>query len=251
MPAPQPSSGAVARLVRVKTSDAVAERMLEMLFAGELRAGDRIDLDAIAARLGVSRAPVREALLALERDGLVEMPYHRGAFIARFDAATITEAFELYALLSALTTGRVAADHTPEVLEALERAAADADRAHDEGAFEHAAREFRRIINVAAGGPHLRALLRTFGGLLPVASRLSMNRSLPAERELISAELDAIRSGDADGASAAAVEHIRLLGEWAVRTLRERGVIDDGEPAPRRDFQDALAALRVLEEGGR
>jgi DNA-binding GntR family transcriptional regulator len=234
------------RLVRIKTSDAVAERILDMLFAGELRPGDRIDLDAIAEQLGVSRAPVREALLALQRDGIVEMPFHRGAFVARFDAGTIREAFELYALLNALTSTRVARSRDPRVIAELERAADEVDRATGIEEFEPAAREFRRIINVAAGGPHLRALLRTFGGLLPVASRLSMDRSLAEERALVQRELRAIRSGDAERAGAAAIEHIRLLGDYAAQTLRARGVIGDDDPV---DGEDAelLRVLRALD----
>ena len=166
-------SRADRKLIRSKTSDEVAERLLEMIFAGELQSGDRIDLDAVAEQLGVSRAPVREALLALERDGVIEMPYHRGAFVARFDAA----------------------------------------------------RQFRRVVNVAAGGPHLRGLLRTFGGLLPVASRLSMDRSVEEERRLIAAEFEAISTGEAERAGEITLEHLRLLGEHAIETLRRRGVL--------------------------
>src|SRR5436305_3843602 len=140
-----PAAG--GRLVRIKTSDAVSERILEMVFAGELRPGDRIDLDALAELLGVSRAPVREAVLSLQRDGLVEMPFHRGAFVARFDASTIREAFDLYGLLNALTSARVARHRDPAVLAELERAGEDVRRASDVEQFEQAAREFHRIIN--------------------------------------------------------------------------------------------------------
>jgi DNA-binding GntR family transcriptional regulator len=218
-------SRADRKLIRSKTSDEVAERLLEMIFAGELQSGDRIDLDAVAEQLGVSRAPVREALLALERDGVIEMPYHRGAFVARFDAATIHEAFELYGLLSALTSARVARRRDPAVVDALERAAADVARAAGVDEFEGAARQFRRVVNVAAGGPHLRGLLRTFGGLLPVASRLSMDRSVEEERRLIAAEFEAISTGEAERAGEITLEHLRLLGEHAIETLRRRGVL--------------------------
>lgn len=261
MPTRKPSGRVTAeqarsRLVRVKTSDAVAEHVLDMLFDGELRAGDRVDLDAISEQLGVSRAPVREALLALERDGLVEIPYHRGVFIARFDAGTIRESFELYALLNALNSGRVARRGDPELCADLEKAVRAVDEANGVEEFEQRAREFRRVINVAVAGPRLRAVLRTFGGLVPAASRLSMARSVDAERRLVRAEFEAIRDGDADAAAMAATEHIKLLGEYAVQTLLQRDVIeddpdgaalaDDGAPAR------ALGALegRTSEKGG-
>ncbi|MDA3625548.1 GntR family transcriptional regulator [Saccharopolyspora oryzae] len=235
-----------SRLVRVKTSDAVAESILDMLFSGELKAGDRVDLDAISRELGVSRVPVREALVALERDGLVEIPYHRGVFVARFDAGTIREGFELYALLSALTSSRVARSGDPEVLAELERAVAAVDEATEYREFEECEREFRRIINVASAGPRLRATLRGFGGLVPVASRLSMARSVDIERRLVHQEYEAIRRGDADASAASAVEHIKLLGEYAVETLRSRGVIGD-EPDDETGPDELLQALAVLD----
>jgi DNA-binding GntR family transcriptional regulator len=231
-------------LNRVNTSDLVAERIVEMIFAGELRAGDRIDLDAIGEHLGVSRAPVREALLALQRDGIVEMPFHRGTFVGAFDAGTVREAFELYALLSALTAARVARRRPPEVIAELDEAAARAAAAAGTVEFEVAAREFRRRINVAAGGPHLRALVRTFGGLVPVASRLAIEGSLDEERAAVGETHAAIADGDPDRASAATIAHIRRLGERAVATLRDRGVIDsddDGDTDP--DLELLLAAL--------
>jgi DNA-binding GntR family transcriptional regulator len=232
-------------LVRVKTSDVVAERLLEMLFAGELRAGDRIDLDAIATRLGVSRAPVREALLTLERDGIVEVPYHRGAFVAQFDGSTVREAFDLYALLSALTTGRAAEARNAELLGRLEQAVGEVGRAEGIEAFERVARNFRRIVNTSSAGPHLRALMQTFTGLVPAASRLSMGRSVDEERKLIVQEFDAIRRGDADGARAVVIEHIQMLSDHALRTLRDRGVIDD---SPVGVHDDLSRVLRLLED---
>lgn len=231
-------------LVRVNTSDLVAERIVEMIFAGELRAGDRIDLDRIGEHLGVSRAPVREAMLALRRDGIIEMPYHRGAFVGAFDAGTVREAFELYALLSALTAARVARRRPPEVLAELDEAAAQARAASGAVEFEVAAREFRRLINVAAGGPHLRALVRTFGGLVPVASRLAIEGHLKEERAAVEETHAAIAAGEPERASAATIAHIRRLGKRAVATLRDRGVIDaDDEGADDPDLELLLSAF--------
>lgn len=222
-----------SRLVRVKTSATVAQHVIDLLFAGELRAGDRIDIDGLAASLGISRAPVREALVTLEHDGLVEVRYHRGAFVADFDAAAIAESFELYGMLSAHTSRRAAERRDPAMLAELDAAVAAIDAATDVVQFEERAREFRRVLNTAVAGPRLRALLRSFGGLVPVASRLSIPGTLEEERRLLRAEHVAIRRGDGDAAAAAAAEHLRLLGELAIRTLRDRGVIgadDDTVP---------------------
>ena len=60
-----------ARIHRPPTSEQVSEHVRRLIFDGELHPGDRIPQDAIAAELGVSRIPVREALIEMARDGLV------------------------------------------------------------------------------------------------------------------------------------------------------------------------------------
>jgi DNA-binding GntR family transcriptional regulator len=215
----------VTQLQRVKTSEAVASHILGLLFDGTLRTGDRIDLDEIAEALGVSRVPVREGLMHLERDGLVRLPHYRGAFVAAFDAATIREAFDLYGLLSALTCRRATVRGETGVLEALAKLDEALARCDEVDEFERLAREFRRVINVAAGGPHLRALLRSFGGLVPAAARFSIEDAMLDERAALRAEFEAVVSGDPDAAARATLEHILLTADNAVDALRRRGIL--------------------------
>ena len=214
-------------LHRAKTSEAVAEHILGLLFDGTLRTGDRIDVDGIAAALGVSRVPVREGLMQLERDGLVRLPHYRGAFVAGFDADTVFEAFELYAMLSALTNRRAAAKADPAVLESLAKLDDALQRCEVVDEFEGLAREFRRVVNVSAAGNHLRALLRTFSGLVPAAARFAIEDALPAEREALRAEYEALRAGDPDAAAQAALDHINLTAANAVAALKRKGVFSE------------------------
>ncbi|MEV0809931.1 GntR family transcriptional regulator [Micromonospora sp. NPDC050200] len=221
----------MAALTRAKTGVAVAEYILGLLFDGTLRSSDRIDLDGIAATLGVSRAPVREALLQLERDGLVEMPHYRGAFVAAFDAGTIREAFELYGMLSALTSSRAAAigdGGLRETLGKLVEALIDCDNVDE---FERIAREFRKVVNLATAGPHLRALLRSFNGLVPAAARFSIEDAMDEERAALRREYEALVAGDPEAASAAALDHILMTAENAVRALRRRGIFPADPPS--------------------
>ncbi|MET7419882.1 GntR family transcriptional regulator [Dactylosporangium sp. NPDC005555] len=231
------------KLERANTSEAVAAHVLDLLFAGELRSGQRLDLDEIAATLGVSRVPVREGLIQLERDGLVERAHYKRAFVAGFDDATVREAFELYGMLSALTNRRVAAACDPAVLKelaVLDERLADCE---DPNEFESLAREFRRVVNVAGARNHLRALLRTFSGLVPAAARFSIDDALPAERAALHLEFAAIRDGDPDAAGAAALTHLRLTADNAVAALRRRGVFPpSGVDGPQ--WTDAAAVLK-------
>ncbi|KAB2811716.1 GntR family transcriptional regulator [Pimelobacter simplex] len=216
-------------LERANTSQAVADVVVQRIISGELAAGDRIDLDALGKSLGVSRSPIREALIQLERDGLVEMPYHRGAFIAEIGVADVREGFTLYALLSALPARTVVSRRDPEVWAELTEAAEAALAAGSVDEFEKQAQRFRRVIARAAGGPHLRSLLRTFNGLVRVASRLSMEDDLEQERSLFRAEFEAFRDDTPAAAVTATVRHVVGTGEHAVRVLRDRGVLPDGE----------------------
>ncbi|MFE0588367.1 GntR family transcriptional regulator [Micromonospora echinospora] len=219
-------------LVRTRAGEAVAEHILGLLFDGTLRSGDRIDLDAVAAALEVSRAPVREGLAQLERDGLVSLPHYRGAFVAAFDAGTVREAFELYGMLSALTSSRAAISTDAGLRETLDKLVEALTGCEQVDEFERLAREFRKVVNLAAAGPHLRALLRTFSGLVPVAARFAIEDAMDDERAALRREHAALVAGDPAAAAAASLDHVSMTAENAVRALRRRGVFPAGpEPA--------------------
>ncbi|KMO34340.1 AsnC family transcriptional regulator [Methylobacterium variabile] len=101
---------------------------------GVLRPGDRLDEVQLAARFGVSRTPIREALLQLAVTGLIEVKPRRGAVVSTPEPARLLEMFETMAELEA-ACGRLAARRlTPEhqcalvaALEACRAAAAEGD----------------------------------------------------------------------------------------------------------------------------
>lgn len=70
-----------------------------LLIAGELAPGDRIGQEQVAAALGVSLAPVREALAILEQEGQVTYRPRRGYFVTELDVDDLREIYELRALL--------------------------------------------------------------------------------------------------------------------------------------------------------
>lgn len=69
------------------------------LLAGEFRAGEELSLTEMAARLGVSRTPVREAFQALAAEGLLELRMNRGAVVVGIDEKFIRDHFELRGIL--------------------------------------------------------------------------------------------------------------------------------------------------------
>ncbi|PXX54800.1 GntR family transcriptional regulator [Nocardia tenerifensis] len=87
----------------------IAEELEQLIITGVLTGGDRINESSLAARLGVSRGPVREALRRLERGKLVEFRTNRGMFVREI---SVDEAAQLYDIRASLfgLAGRLAAE---------------------------------------------------------------------------------------------------------------------------------------------
>ncbi len=78
---------------------AAAEEIRRRILSGELSEGAPLRQEAFATEFGVSRIPIREALLQLEAEGLVRSLPHRGAVVSALSESEISELFELRALL--------------------------------------------------------------------------------------------------------------------------------------------------------
>jgi DNA-binding GntR family transcriptional regulator len=215
-----------SRVLRTKTSSAVVDYVLEQLFSGTFRSGDRIDHDQLSEALGVSRLPVREGLVILERDGIVSMKYHRGVFVEPFDAESILDDFEIMGLLSGVAVRRLAAQGDPETIAVLQRLLDDlrSTRPADKGRIFDLVSQMLITEHRAGGSRRLRAQLRSHAGFLPHAFGL-IERTHAATVRAHALVLDAIESGDGEGAARHRLEDFRDAGRSVVRELRRRGVI--------------------------
>jgi DNA-binding GntR family transcriptional regulator len=101
MTAPAESSAASDGMPLTRAG-AVAQRLREMITSGELPLGSRLRQNEIAARLGVSSTPVREAFLLLAREGLVHQDTHRGAVVFSPTVADVQENYEMRIALECL-----------------------------------------------------------------------------------------------------------------------------------------------------
>ena len=90
---------------RVKRSE-VSERLQAMILRGELRSGSRLVQHELAAQFDVAQGVVREALLQLTRDGLVEAVERRGVFVASLDHNKLLEVLEVREMHEALAARR-------------------------------------------------------------------------------------------------------------------------------------------------
>lgn len=79
----------------------VLDELRRMITSGELEGGRQVIQDSLAAKLGVSRVPLREALKVLEGEGHVVYRPHRGYFVTELSVADLEEAYRIRALLEA------------------------------------------------------------------------------------------------------------------------------------------------------
>lgn len=140
----------------------VAAHIRHGILSGELQPGEKINQDRIAADLGVSRMPVREAMIRLAEAGFVIIHPHRGAVVAPMSAAEIEETYLIRTRLETLAARLAAANMTPQRLAQLEQVLNQADAAiatHDHDRLFELNREFHRLGYEASGRPQLCALI--------------------------------------------------------------------------------------------
>jgi GntR family transcriptional regulator of vanillate catabolism len=96
-----------------KLTDQVVLRLREMILRGEFSASQRLAEIPIAELLGVSRTPIREALMVLAQEGLLEIAGKRGFRVVEFGAKEIEDAIELRGVLEG-TAARLVAESGPD-----------------------------------------------------------------------------------------------------------------------------------------
>jgi DNA-binding GntR family transcriptional regulator len=101
------------------------ESLRQAMIAGDLRPGDRVRQEEIAERIGVSIAPVREALAVLEQEGQVSYRPRRGYVVAELDLGDLNEIYELRATLEERAARRALPLLDEDALERIDLAARD------------------------------------------------------------------------------------------------------------------------------
>jgi DNA-binding GntR family transcriptional regulator len=213
---------------RTKTSAAVVDYVLQEIFEGGLKAGDRIDLDQVCADLDVSRLPVREAVVILERDGILSTRYHRGVFVEPFDEQSIIDDFEVVGLLSGLAVRRLAEKQDAATIDALQQLVRElqAVDANDRNEMLRLVREILVLEHRVGGSRRLRAELRSFVGFFPWVFRISMDQGHRHAVTAHSRVVQAIAAGDGETAAEVRLKDFRAVGTIVVRDLKQRGVLD-------------------------
>lgn len=212
------------------TSGRTVDTLRELILKGEFPAGSRLGEVELAARLGVSRTPVREALTRLAAEGLVELVPNRGARVSSWTVAELEGVFDLRTSLEPRLTA-LAVKHAGEadVKELAELATAMVEIGspgprQDLDTLVPLNREFhQRLVTLAehpalasalANAVHVPIVLRNFH----TYDDASLRRSLAHHVEIV----DAVRAGDPEWAQAVMTAHIRNARAVMVRAAMEQ-----------------------------
>ncbi|MFJ5916522.1 GntR family transcriptional regulator [Streptomyces ardesiacus] len=212
--------------VQAPLRDQVAEALRAALIAGDLRPGVVYSAPTLAAELGVSATPVREAMLDLAREGLVEAVRNKGFRVTEMTERDLDEFTEIRTLIEVPTVGRVATTATAEQLEALRPSAQEivtAAREHDVLAYVEADHRFHLGLLSLAGNHHLVQVvadLRTRSRLFGLGSLNETGRLVASAEEHVEL-LDLMvagRGAEAEECMRRHLAHVRTL--WAEGTAR-------------------------------
>ena len=223
-------------VTRPRLYEVIVEQLVAYISDKNLSEGDRLPAERdLAAKLGVSRASVSQALVALEVQGVLSVRHGDGAILLRRPteerairalrehADRIPDIIEARIALEVNLAGLAAARRTDAEMAAIDAAIATMEaevEAGDRGVLGD--EMFHEAITAAAHSSLLAKLMHEISGLIRetrIESLSQQNRpraSLEGHRRIA----DAVRKQDADGASRAMADHIRLVSDVAL--LRDR-----------------------------
>ncbi|MCU0820182.1 MAG: GntR family transcriptional regulator [Beijerinckiaceae bacterium] len=195
---------------------AIVERVRQEILSGEHAPGAQLRQDALAASYGVSRIPVREALLQLEAEGLVAIEPHRGAVVTPLSPEEINDVFALRRMLEP----RLICSSIPELsaddlagLDAIQGAFAAAIEAGDAGRWGRLNAELHLAMYARARQPRTLAIVASLLQIserytrLQLATREAWERATREHAELIAF----CRKREAEAAAKAVEAHIATV----------------------------------------
>src|SRR5688500_14403067 len=176
-----PASDAI-ELVRQQSLTTLVQREIERrIVAGELAPGAKLNEAELAAAMGISRGPVREAFRALEQAGLVATAKNRGVFVRQVSRQEASDIFEVRAALEreigALAAKRATREHL-ERLRAIVKRMQAAGRKRDPDAYFPLNIEFHEVLAEAAGNRALAAHYRRVVNELNLYRREAIRRNV-------------------------------------------------------------------------
>ena len=205
--------------------DEAYEVIKKNILRGIYKPKQRLKETELAAMLGVSRTPVREAMRKLEIDGLIEYKPQRGTVVADFDINEIVEIYEVRSVIEVLIMKRAAKAISDELIKKLEKNIERFKKEEKDEAILDLADEFNELIYEASQCKKLVDLMRHTREYFKRV-RIS-NHTDPERRESAISEhekiLMALKKRDILLAEKYALEHIKNSKDFIIKKLNKKG----------------------------
>lgn len=205
--------------VRNALGDTVADVLRNAILDGALKPGQPLHENALARQLSVSRSPIREALMQLERENLVSSPLNRSTFVRKPSPDEINQVYTLRSALEGVAARWAAEKSTPDLMAQLTRQADLLNEATiaAQGELDRKllglAIDFHTAIAQAAGSAELQRLLQSLCNQIRFVMAAGLASLTSRRAEEIHAEhvalIAAIAAKDGDRAEQLASTHVR------------------------------------------
>jgi DNA-binding GntR family transcriptional regulator len=202
----------------MRRAEALRDQLEQDIVTGRFKPGERLDEQSLAKRFGVSRTPIREALMQLASIGMVDLQPHRGAFVASLSLKEIIERFEMMAALEgmcgALAARRITDEQRTNLVEA-HKACAEAAKSGSMDAYYYANKSFHQAIYEACNNSYLAEQARQLHTRLQPYRRLQLrarhrvSNSFDEHQSIV----EAILAGDSAKAERQLRGHVLIQGE--------------------------------------
>ncbi|TDC65346.1 GntR family transcriptional regulator, partial [Actinomadura sp. GC306] len=212
---------------RHQLSEMVATHVREAIMIGELRAPDYVRTEHLAAELGISATPVREALMILHSEGAVRWEPRRGFRVLPLTARDVTDLFDVQSYIAGELAARAAEaldDTEIDRLGLLQARLEQAARAHDAEQVDRLNHEFHRTINRSSGSSRMASLLSLTVHYVPLGFFGTVEGWAEASAHDHAAVLTALRTRNPTAARQAMTTHIKNVGRLLIDHLATQNV---------------------------
>lgn len=206
-------------------TNALMQAIRESIVSGTYAPGNHLRLDELAAKYEVSTMPIREALRALEAEGIVTNIPHRGTFVTQFTAAELDDIYEIRAALEQMATLAAVPNLNAETINELQQLI---EMGHSDqynvAQLVQMNTDFHTRLYETSGRKHLCDLIlilrhRTHHYLHAYVTELKRFGRAQEEHQAI---VDACKSGDAQKAADLMYAHVRQVGQSLADYIRSR-----------------------------
>lgn len=202
--------------------EAAADEIRRKVFAAELPPGSRIDQEGLARELGISRVPIREALITLHDEGIIENVARRGAFVAALSREDVHDHYRLIGVVSGLAAERATVNLAPADLARLRAIAAGMEASTSVEEEERLNVEFHRVINRASGSRRLLSVLGMLVNAIPGTFYESHSDWSHQAHDDHRRVIEALAAGDGPGVRREIEAHFLAAADRAVAYLEAR-----------------------------